>query len=43
MRCAPRVHMQAMANDSIIKEILYGESDVSDLTPSDEEGEKPIA
>jgi hypothetical protein len=42
-RCARRARMQEMANDPIIKENLYGESDVPDLTPSDDEGEKPVA
>ncbi len=43
MRCARRARMQEMTNDPIIKENLYGESDVPDLTPSDDEGEKPVA
>jgi len=43
MRCARRARMQEMANDTSIKENFYGESDVPDLTPSDDEGEKPVA
>lgn len=43
MRCARRARMQEMANDPMIKENLYCESDVPDLTPSDDEGEKPAA
>ena len=43
MRCARRTRMKEMANDTSIKENLYRESDVPDLTPSDDEGEKPVA
>ena len=41
--CARRVRMQEMANHTRIKEDLYCKSDVPDLIPSNDEGEKPVA